>query len=178
MKIVVCGDSITAGQHLDEGYAAWPQLLSTQLGHPVIARGVPGDTTRLGLERFPRDVQSQSPDVVVIQFGHNDANRWQTDRGLPRVSFAAYVANLAEMIERCLAFDAKPYLCTISPTYRSPGHAEDCARYDAGLRELAADLDVPLLDVRPVIEERHLLDGLHLNFDGHLLYAGIVGAGL
>jgi lysophospholipase L1-like esterase len=178
VKIICIGDSITAGQHLDEGYAAWPALLSSRLGHPVIARGVPGDTTRLGLERFPRDVQSQSPDVVVIQFGHNDANRWQTDLDLPRVSFAAYIANLAEMVERVRTFDAKPFLCTISPTYRSPGHADDCARYDRGLRDVAEDLDVPLLDVRPVIEERHLLDGLHLNFDGHVLYASIVGAGL
>lgn len=174
MTIVCIGDSITAGQHLDEGYAPWPAHLSGT----VYAKGVPGDTTRMGLERFPRDVQSLNPDVVVIQFGHNDANRWETDRGLNRVSIRAYIANLEEMVQRVRVFGAQPYLCTLTPTYRSERHAQDCADYDHALRGVASDLRVPLLDVRPVIEESHLLDGLHLNFAGHLLYAGIVGAGL
>lgn len=174
MRIVCVGDSITAGQHLDEGYAPWPSHIEGE----VYAKGVPGDTTRMGLERFPRDVQSLLPDVVVIQFGHNDANRWESDRGLPRVSQRAYEANLIEMVQRVRAFDAIPYLCTLTPTYRSARHAEDCLFYDGILRDVAKGLGVRLLDVRPVIEEVHLLDGLHLTFDGHLRYAGVVGAGL
>jgi lysophospholipase L1-like esterase len=167
--IVCIGDSITAGQRLTDGQP-FPVLLE------AVAKGVPGDTTRLGLERFPRDVQALWPEVVVIQFGHNDANRWQTDRGLMRVSYAAFVANLTEMVRRIRTFDAQPILCSITQSYLSQQHAEDCAYYDVGLREVAAKQAVHLADVRAVITPEHLIDGLHLNADGHRLYAQVVAA--
>ena len=99
MKIICIGDSITYGQNVraDE---AWPAVLARLTGHDVRNAGVCGDTTRLGLERFPKDVQLHNPDVVVIQFGHNDANCWETDNGLPRVSEDAYAANIREMLAR------------------------------------------------------------------------------
>lgn len=172
--IVAIGDSITAGQLLEAPGVAWPYLIDH--GEQVIAAGVPGDTTRLGLERFPRDVQQREPEVVVIQFGHNDCNRWQTDRGLPRVSPAAYVANLGEMIDRCRAFAAVPYLCTLTPSTRSEQHARDVAHYDGLLREVARQRGVPLIDVRAAFGAPGLLlpDGLHLSATGHRAYARAV----
>lgn len=173
MRVVCIGDSITAGQHLPADQEPWPSFIEGS-----IARGVPGDTTRLGLERFPRDVQVSGAEVVVIQFGHNDANRWLTDRGLPRVSLAAYVANLEEMVQRVMAFDAKPVLCTLTLTFRSNQHAEDCADYDQALRRVAKRMRVRLADVRPIINASHLVDGLHLNAEGHVTYAQVVMAAL
>lgn len=170
--IVCIGDSITAGQHQP---VAWPALLNH--GETVYAAGVPGDTTRLGLERFPRDVQDREPDVVVIQFGHNDANRWQTDRRLPRVSIQAYYANLDEMVKRARTFGAVPYLCTITPSYRSEDHEADCRQYDRMLRGLADGARVPVIDVRAAFEGRRELvmaDGLHLTPEGHRVYAETV----
>jgi lysophospholipase L1-like esterase len=170
VKVVCLGDSITAGQHLDEGLGAWPAHLK---GVTAYAAAVPGDTTRLALERFPSAVQIAAPDVVVIQFGHNDANRWQTDRGLPRVSIKAYAANLHEMIDRADAFGIVPILCTLTPSLRSPAHARDCRAYDRALRKVAEERYVELVDVSWFGAE-HLLDGLHLNIDGHLAYAKAV----
>lgn len=172
--IVCIGDSITAGQHVTAD-KAWPNLLDIK---EVIPAGVPGDTTRLGLERFPRDVQQVAPEAVIIQFGHNDANRWDTDRGLPRVSLAAYKANLVEMVERCRAFDAKPYLVSLTPSFRSKQHGEDCWYYDRMLRRVADEEDVALIDVWPafVLDPHPLLmeDGLHLSPLGHRAYASVV----
>ncbi len=173
--IVCIGDSITVGQHLDPPDVPWPVQLN---GERVIVAAVPGDTTRLGLERFPRDVQIHEPDVVVIQFGHNDCNRWETDRGLPRVSPEAYAANLAEMIDRCRAFGAVPYLCTLTPSTRSEQHAKDVELYDVILREVAHRNGVPVIDVRAAFlssKESLLIDGLHLSGEGHRLYARTVG---
>lgn len=167
--IVCIGDSITAGQHLPADKEPWPSFLPN-----VIAKGVPGDTTRLGLERFPRDVQVSGAEVVVIQFGHNDANRWVTDRGLPRVSLPAFIANLEEMVQRVMAFDAKPVLCSITVSHRSEQHADDCAEYDQALRRLARRMRVRLADVRAAINASHLFDGLHLNPEGHEVYAATV----
>lgn len=173
MKVVCLGDSITFGQHLPSGQA-WPALLK---GWSVAARGVPSDTTRLGLERFPRDVQEQQPDVVVIQFGHNDCNRWRTDRGLPRVSADAFRANLEEMVDRCAAFDADPVLCTLTPSQRSSDHARDTAVYDQIVRTVADFEEVALADVRAAFTGQPgllLEDGLHLSTKGHRVYATVV----
>ncbi len=127
--------------------------------------------------------------MVVIQFGHNDCNRWQTDRGLPRVSPEAYAANLAEMIDRCRTFGAVPYLCTLTPSTRSEQHARDVQAYDVILREVARQEGVALIDTRAafasddlfldsgaVAPEPGLLigDGLHLSADGHRAYARAV----
>jgi lysophospholipase L1-like esterase len=174
--IVAFGDSITFGQHIDQS-KAWPNLLR---GREVTVAGIPGDTTRLGLERFPAQVQNVEPDIVIIQFGHNDCNRWETDRGMPRVSLAAYRANLNEMIDRSRVFNIKVMLCTLTPSLRSNRHAVDVEVYDRMLRTVASDEAVPLADVRAVFSEWPRLavllmpDGLHLTEDGHRLYARTV----
>ena len=169
--IVCIGDSLTAGQYLHHPLQAWPLLL---VGYSVHPAGVSGDTTRLGLERFPAEVQAREPKAVVIQFGHNDANRWATDRGLFRVSLNAYEANLEEMIERCRVFEAWPFLCTLTPSLRNPRHAADVARYDEALRSVAERMKVEIIDVRAAFGEGDGLlmkDGLHLTADGHRRYA-------
>ncbi len=95
--IVFMGDSITAGQYVDPE-RRWTALVSDALNRDYLAtpinllllnRGVSGETTRQGLERFPSDVQQHRPDVMTLQFGLNDCNCWVTDAGLPRVSEAA-----------------------------------------------------------------------------------------
>lgn len=178
MRVVCVGDSITFGQYLPQGVPAWPERIG------AVGRGVCGETTRQALERFPRDVQENPADVTVLQWGHNDANRWRSDNGLPRVSLDAYRANLIEMIERCRAFDTVPVLCTITPTC-----VEDSAkrprteRYDAALGEVAYQTSTAVADVRAAfllydgsIRDLLLPDGLHLSAAGHALYAETVAS--
>ncbi len=175
--IVCMGDSITYGQHVSRD-KAWPELIQD---HDIISAGIPSDTTRLALERFPRDVQERLPAGVVIQFGHNDANRWQTDRGLPRVSVKAFAANLEEMVTRCRVFEAYPMLCTITPSRRSKEHALDVTYYDKVLRDTALVIGVQLIDVRAAFGDADGLlldDGLHLSVKGHEVYAAAVQAEL
>ena len=130
----------------------------------------------MGLERFPRQVQDSGADIVVIQFGHNDANRWDTDRGLVRVYDRGFTANLEEMIYRAREFGIRPYLCSLTPTRRSEQHAADCERYDRLVREVAAVSIVPLIDVRVAFTKDEYLmnDGLHLSEAGHEVYAAVV----
>lgn len=180
MRIVCIGDSITAGQHLAPGEKAWPALIH---GHKVIARGVNGDTTRLMLERFPADVQEQAPDVVIIQAGHNDCNRWASDRWLPRVSLEAFAANLREMFSRCRAFDAEPIVCTPTPTRRGIAYEQDLCDYAGTVRLAAHECGVQLVDTSFAFHTRKLdrvllADGLHLSAEGHQLYAACVADAL
>jgi len=174
-SVIVCiGDSITYGQRLPLHQRAWPLLITR---HRIISHGVPGDTTRLALDRFPSDVQSLRPDGVIIQFGHNDCNRWQTDLGLPRVSQRAFAANLEEMVIRCRTFGAHPFLCSLTPSFRNKTHTEDSMIYDHIVRGVADDFHVTLIDVRSAfIGQDGLLmeDGLHITGDGHIVYASVV----
>jgi lysophospholipase L1-like esterase len=180
--IVAIGDSITYGQHLEDRLKSWPYLVRAgiEANHHIVPAGVPGDTTRLGLERFPQDVQNPCPAAVIIQFGHNDCNRWETDRGLPRVSMAAFKANLFEMIDRARMFGAVPYLCTLTPSRRPEPHPTDCARYDVIIRRVADEEGVRIIDARAAFEaevDQHSLlmgDGLHLSVAGHQVYAEAV----
>lgn len=184
MRIVCIGDSITAGQYLPDGDQAWPLILRRALPDDteVLGRGVSNDTTRMMLERFPADVQSRAPDIVVIQAGHNDANRWETDRWLPRVSLPAFSANLQEMIARCRAFSATPVLCNLTPTAKDPEYEVDARSYSDEIQTVAALLDVQLVDVRGMFLKstgRLMLDdGLHPSPEGHAVYARAVQTSL
>ena len=125
--IVFMGDLITAGQYVDPSLR-WTSLvdddivrkyLPTPINFHILNRGVSGETTRQGLERFPNDLQQHRPDIVTIQFGLNDCNCWVSDGGLPRVSEAAYRANLIEMIERARRFGARRVIMSTNhPTLR------------------------------------------------------------
>lgn len=156
-----------------------------------VNRGISGQTTRMGLERFPSDVQDVGPDVMTLQFGLNDCNCWETDRGLPRVSEDAFVANLVEMVARARRFGAREIV--MQTNHRTLRRAplpsgevfEDAnARYSELIREAASATGAALCDIRKVFEpfdddtlERMLLpapDILHLSAEGNRVYADAI----
>lgn len=194
ITVVHMGDSITFGQYLDPS-VRWTSLVEERLHAEfedveirAFNRGISGETTRMGLERFPRDVQDVGPDVMTLQFGLNDCNCWQTDAGLPRVSEAAFRANLVEMIERARRFGAgQIVLATNHRTLRRDvlpsGEVYEDAneRYSEIVRDVAVETGVDLCDIRaafdPFDDEKlaaMLLpepDLLHLSEEGNAVYA-------
>ena len=68
-------------------------------------------------------MQELEPDVMTLQFGLNDCNCWETDRGLPRVSEEAFRANLIEMIERARLFERPVDRARDEPPHASARHA-------------------------------------------------------
>ena len=96
---------------------------------------------------------------MTIQFGLNDCNCWETDRGLPRVSEAAFVANLVEMIERGRVFGASEIvLSTNHRTLRrdvlpcGDVYEDRNAHYSETVREVADETGVVLCDIRAAFE--------------------------
>jgi lysophospholipase L1-like esterase len=197
--IVFMGDSITAGQYIDAadrwsslvGDAIVRQYVPTPVNFHILNRGVSGETTRQALERFPSDLQQHCPEIVTLQFGLNDCNCWVTDRGLPRVSEAAYRANLIEMIERARRFGARHViLSTNHPTLRHKilmsGESLERRRrrYNDHVREVAALTGVELCDIEEAFDhlDRDELatmllpypDQLHLSIAGHRLYGNSI----
>lgn len=106
MRIVCLGDSCTYGQNV-RATEAWPAVLHGLTGKDVRNEGVCGDTTRQALDRYRYACGLHKPDVVVLQFGHNDANAWD---GQPRVMLAAYLANLHELAYRAQQDGARKVL--------------------------------------------------------------------
>lgn len=197
--IVFMGDSITGGQFAEPnqrwtaliGDALIRQYLATPVNFYILNRGISGETTRQGLERFPGDVQQHRPEIMTLQFGLNDCNCWVTDGGLPRVSEPAYRANLIEMIERARHFGARHViLSTNHPTLRhkilSGGESLEARRrrYNDHVRDVAALTGVTLCDVEHSfahLDPRELAemlqpypDHLHLSPKGHQLYASAI----
>lgn len=200
MHVLFFGDSICNGQGIAI-HKGWVPRLSASLSELAAAAGrellvvnsaVNGRTTRQALETMPYEVQSQAPEVLVIQFGMNDCNIWQTDRGHPRVSPLAFEGNLREIVDRGLTFGAKAvFLHTNHPTSRdhtplahSTRTYEDQNRaYNEIVRRVAATSPpgVRLVDIaaafdaatggdRAAVRRYVLADGLHLSEEGHDLY--------
>ena len=197
---IFIGDSITEGQYVSEDLcwtalvgARIRNLLSSDISDKLVFfhRGVSGETTRQGLERFPRDVQDASPQVVSLQFGLNDCNCWDTDKGLNRVSKAAFHANLSEMIDRGRACGAKQII--LSTNHRTLRHKrlannktleQNRAQYNKIIYNVSNEMDVPLCDVGMEFNQfsdgelaEYLLptpDLIHLSRQGHEYYANLI----
>jgi len=127
VRVTFFGDSICVGQGVSI-YRGWVTRvagrldeLAAEFGGEIIVTNssLNGSTTRQALERMPYDVQSHGVDILIVQFGLNDCNYWQTDAGLPRVSPEGYAANLKEIVRRGIIFGAKKvFLHNNHPTTR------------------------------------------------------------
>lgn len=206
IKIIFFGDSICVGQNLSI-HRGWVTRVSARLAEMddpraqiiVLNASANGRTTRLALEAMPYEVQSQNADIIILQFGMNDCNYWQTDYGVPRVSPKAFEANLDEIITRAFNRDVKKVLInTNHPTGLTdrimPGtsisYQDSNALYNTIIRRVAqrGDERVVLNDIEqfffehaggdPKRLEELLLpapDLLHLSDKGHELYCRYIG---
>jgi lysophospholipase L1-like esterase len=203
MRFVFFGDSICFGQNVSP-HLTWVSRISAELHKEagkrdvtIVNSSVNGNTTRLALERIGNDLQLPRPDVVLIQFGLNDCNCWMSDEGHPRVSPAAYEANLREMGARARLFGASTILfvtnhltqpdgpierkqaANAKGTYRARIHG-----YNEVMRDVAKSSGSLLVDVEKAWlsgpekagrgEAMLDPDGLHLSLEGHDFYFEIV----
>ena len=100
MNIVCLGDSIThAYSHAE--CDKWTVILQNKLAewkpgkYKVYDRGMGGDTTVNGYQRFENEVLPLLPAVVLIEFGFNDSSVWGWS-GISRVGLDEYKAKLTD----------------------------------------------------------------------------------
>jgi lysophospholipase L1-like esterase len=172
--LYIFSDSTATGQHVTL-HKTWVHLLSSHLDGRYLVQNASknGETTRGALERLSPEVLRYEPDIVYIQFGSNDANHWQTDRGLPRVSLRSFRANLHEFIERCAAFSAAVVLGTNHPSF-----VTGLERYNAAICDVARSVGLPLVDHAGYSGDFLMPDRIHLNECGHRLYFESVKAAM
>ena len=167
--------------------------------------GIGGNTTRDARKRFERDVLRHQPKVIVMQFGINDSavDVWRNPPATePRVPLAEYLENVRAMVSDAKLQKATVILMTTNPIRWTPklkdmygkppydAEKEDgfdsaqLAAFNEALRKLAAELSLPLVDVRaayPEFAAKHgttidglLLDGMHPNDLGHQLVSELL----
>ncbi len=151
------GDSLSAAYGLQAG-SGWVDLLRTRLethspAYQVVNASISGETTAGGLARMPEALASNSPALVILELGANDALR-----GLP---LEAPRTNLSRIIEMCQAAGARVLLVgTEIPVNYGP-------QYRDGLRtmyrDLARDFNVPLV---PFLLDGVALDAALMQNDG------------
>jgi acyl-CoA thioesterase I len=197
LNVFFFGDSIFLGQKMpvNIGFVNHISKSLYELGLKyntnviVTNSSVNGNTTRLALERIPYDIQAHNPDVLVIQFGMNDCNCWQTDKGVSRVIESSFASNLKEIIIRATTFGVRDiFVATNHPTtldkvimpYTDITYQENNHKYNDIIREISDDMGVNLIDIEKYFEDEInngeilsnliLSDGIHLSKAGHDLY--------
>jgi lysophospholipase L1-like esterase len=88
--VLAFGDSLTygTGANPEESY---PTVLAQLISRPVIAAGVPGETTAGGLARLAEVLDEHQPKLLLLCLGGNDMLR--------RINTATTEANLRKMVE-------------------------------------------------------------------------------
>jgi len=205
--IIMFGDSTTAPRGSLKVYATRVEAALQSVGSTLSVHnaGIGGNTTRDARKRMQTDVLQYQPRLVVMQFGINDScvDVWKNPPATaPRIAMEEYLLNLRIMITAAQNANAKVILMTTNPLrwtpklkelYGKPPYhpeAEDgfdsatLGGYNEALRKLAAELKVPLVDVRaayPEFAKQHqttidglLLDGMHPNDLGQELVAELL----
>ena len=198
IKINFFGDSICFGQGVSIIHG-WVPRIAGELNRifnekkfsiNIANNAVNGRTTRQALESMPYEIQSSSPDLLIIQFGMNDCNYWATDNGVPRVNINSFKNNLIEIIDRAKTFNVSQIILnTNHPTTRNtPFEYADCSyqdsneRYNQMIREVSNEIDdITLNDIekdlnlfikknKESLSSFLLDDELHLSIKGHDFY--------
>jgi acyl-CoA thioesterase-1 len=171
-KIVVLGDSLTAGLGLLETQA-YPALLQGKLNEDgyeweVINAGISGDTSAAGLQRIDWALSQGDVRILVLELGANDGLR-----GLP---IAEMKKNLAAIIERAQEKRISVLLAGMeAPPNFGP---EYTVSFRQVYRDLARQYKVTLLpfllDKVAGVPSLNQSDGIHPNIEGSRIVADTV----
>lgn len=196
MPNIICfGDSIT--QAFDQpDVHKWTGVLQRLLEerapgtYLVYNRGIGGQTAAQGLERIFSDVTPYLPGLVLVEFGFNDAVIPQGMQ-VARYSTEEFAVKMREMHRIITAHGGQTVLIinhTQHDTLRQGNgepYEETYARYEAVIRALAVELNVPSIDLPAMMTARAIdlagfltEDGIHLTQEGNRIYAEMVREGL
>lgn len=193
------GDSICFGQgvSLHKGWVTQLAIYIDKIAADynkefiIINSSVNGRTTRQALENMQYELQSHNPTILIVQYGMNDCNYWETDYGNPRVSPKSFEANLEEIICRAISLNTKYIILnTNHPSGRtinflphtSITYEQSNKKYNEIIRKVAKNQgdQVILNDMEEIfnsysndserLNKLLLPDKLHLSENGHNLY--------
>ena len=183
MTLICLGDSLTYGYEVRRS-RVWPALAAEKSGARILNKGINGLMTSGMLACFARDVLEEKPDAVLLMGGANDI--------LAGLGPEEPLGNMAAMVERAENAGIAPLIGI--PVPFCPPIREDWAAmadfpsrtpvYEAfvdRLHTLALERARAIVDFRSALagyareagvpSRSVYLDGIHLNEDGHRLFA-------
>ncbi|MDC3378708.1 GDSL-type esterase/lipase family protein [Planctomycetota bacterium] len=170
--VVFVGDSLTEGWKWDRRVT---RFLPT-VGERVLNRGISADTVggaRGVLSRMDSSVFDTQPSHVFLLVGVNELGPER--RGVERAAerFAQVVAQIRERLPNVI-------LCLVTSTPTRGRYADrnvSVESYNDHVRRIAAEHELPLLDLHRLVADEHGLlpeamtaDGLHFNSSGYAIW--------
>lgn len=163
LRIALAGDSTVCNYPDTHACRGWGQYLGEAFkpGVAVLNYACSGRSTRtfIGEGRW-RDLLAEKPDVVLIQFGHNDSHA--PDRPESTDAATTYREFLRRYVDEARAAGAKPVLVTpmVRRTFAADGTLNDALRpYAEAMKAVAAEKNAPLVDLHASSRELVLKQG-------------------
>ena len=139
-KVVIMGDSITE-QYLYSNYVETWILTRFPAWNITFANvGIGGDRSVGGTKRFKRDVLSNAPTAMTVDFGMNDGGY----KAFDQAGFKTYMDGLQGIADQAKAANIRVAWCTPSPVEKTEegpalqGYNETLEKYSEGIKQIAA----------------------------------------
>ncbi|RKZ44772.1 MAG: hypothetical protein DRQ58_11130, partial [Gammaproteobacteria bacterium] len=183
---------ITEGGDFEQA-KRWTSLLQARLdetypeAYRVINKGISGNTSAQGFDRFCDDVLPYFPGLLLVEFGFNDANvkDWTIE---PRVSLEEFVRNLREFHRiataknTCCVFILNHSIADVGGRQGNGlTYNQNLLPYDQAVITLAEELKAKVIDLPGMmiaketpLNEYLSDDNLHLSEAGNKHYAQMV----
>ncbi|MBL1142584.1 MAG: hypothetical protein HND53_11175 [Proteobacteria bacterium] len=192
INIICFGDSITEGAEFPVN-VRWTSLLQKKLDavkpdiYKVHNRGIGGNTSAQGFDRFCSDVMPLLPGILLIQFGFNDANVKDFSI-VHRVGLAEFEKNLKEFDRIAKDNNSIPVFIlnhSIGLVDGKQGNGktynENYHSYNNAIRYIANELKSKLIDIPVQMTLRNInvndfvsADQIHLVLEANHHYADII----
>lgn len=182
-NIGVWGDSITYGAG-DEESLGWVGRLRHRLdteGRQIETHnfGISGETSGDLLKRFPIELESVKPQLVLIGIGTNDALFTQGAEDSTQVPLEEYRKNLERLF--ALAKEISKHVFAVGLTIADDARTQPLPwgremnsykaailkKYDAELRATAQAAGIGCISLWDVLTTEDLVDGIHPNAAGY-----------
>jgi lysophospholipase L1-like esterase len=192
INIICFGDSITEGAEFPVN-ARWTSLLQKKLDtakpetFEVHNRGIGGNTSAQGFDRFWTDILPLLPGVLLIQFGFNDANVKDFSI-IPRVGIVEFEKNLKEFYRIAKDNNSIPVFIMdhiIGEVDGEQGNGktynENIIPYNTAVRNIVNELKAEFIDIPLQMSIRNIEindfvsgDKIHLSLEANHAYADII----
>lgn len=182
-NICIFGDSIAYGEWTH--HLGWADQLQNTLQQKTIESkfglyyflynlSIPGNTTEDVFARFQVEAEAREPHIIIFAVGTNDSSWKEPDA--PRVLPGRFKENVRTLIDKAkhrtrtvvwiglTCVDEKRTMPFDEASYFSN---QSIGAYDAIIKEVCAEYDVPHLELFSLLQPEDLEDGLHPNKQGH-----------
>ncbi len=179
-RICIFGDSIAFG-HSDNNRGGWCDRLKQEYFEKgewsVYNLGISGNTSKNVLGRFESECKVRFPKVILIAIGLNDS-AFDQNLGRCRVLPGDTKENLEKFIEIAQRVNSKIVFIGLTkvidkllvsvPWRKNLSYCnDDVKKYDAIIKEVAEENDIPYCPMFDLLNDEDLPDGLHPNSVGH-----------